>query len=179
VAVIGHSLGAAIAVDYLVDEPTAADAVVLLAPLLGISRRRSPLLSPAVWHWLFDHALMFTDLVGMLFTPDLRDREALSLLLTDRFVPRVIYRELMSLVQRNRDRAQLFHLPLFMALGEHDRVIDNQAAERFYQTCAAPIKRLRYQADAGHVLPLDFGWRELTEDVVKFLREQATTEPKR
>jgi alpha-beta hydrolase superfamily lysophospholipase len=171
VIVIAHSLGAAIAVDYLADDPAGADAAVLLAPLLAVSDRRSPLLSPGAWQWIFDHTLFFTDWVGMLFSPNLRDHEALPLMKTDAFVPRVVYRELMRLIARNRARARAFRVPLFMALGEHDEVVDNRVAERFYKDCAARTKRLRHTAGAAHVLPMDFGWQLLTEDVVKFIRE--------
>jgi carboxylesterase len=90
---------------------------------------------------------------------------------TDAFVPRVVYRELMRLVRRNRDQAGAFRVPLFMALGEHDEVVDNRVAERFYKACAAGTKRLRHMAHAAHVLPMDSGWQSLTEDVVKFIRE--------
>jgi carboxylesterase len=171
VVVVAHSLGAAVAVDYLADDPAAADAAVLLAPLLAVSDRRSPLLSPGAWQRIFDHTLIFTDWVGMLFSPNLRDQEALPLMKTDAFVPRVVYRELMRLIRRNRDRAGAFRVPLFLALGEHDEVVDNRAAEHFYQACAAGTKRLRQMAGAAHVLPMDSGWQLLTEDVVKFIRE--------
>ena len=171
VIVVAHSLGAAVAVDYLADDSAAADAAVLLAPLLAVSDRRSPLLSPGAWQRTFDHTLIFTDRVGMLFSPNLRDQEAVPLMKTDAFVPRVVYRELMRLIARNRDRAGAFRVPLFMALGEHDEVVDNPVAERFYQACAARTKRQQYVAGAAHVLPMDFGWRSLTEDVVKFIRE--------
>jgi carboxylesterase len=170
VVVVAHSLGAAVAVDYLADNPAAADAVVLLAPLLAVCERRSPLLSPRAWQWIFDHTLAFTDRVGMFFSPNLRDQEALPLMKTDQFVPRVVYRELMHLIERNRDRAGTFRVPLFLALGEHDEVVDNRVAERFYQACAAGTKRLRPVAGAAHVLPMDFGWQSLTVDVVKFIR---------
>jgi carboxylesterase len=171
VVVVAHSLGAAVTVDYLGDEPAAADAVVLLAPLLAVCDRRSPLFSARVWHWIFDHTLLFTDRAGLLFAPDLRDKEALPLMRTDSFVPRVVYRELMRLIARDRDRATSFRVPLFMALGEHDEVVDNRVAERFYRDCAAGTKRLRHVAGAAHVLPMDFGWQSLTEDVVNFLHE--------
>jgi alpha-beta hydrolase superfamily lysophospholipase len=171
VVVLAHSLGAAIAVDYLADDPTAADAVVLLAPLLAVCDRRSPLLSPRAWHAILDHTMIFMDRVGLPLPPNLRDLKALPLMKTDRFVPRIIYRELMHLIERNRDRAGTFRLPLLMALGEHDEVVDNRVAEHFYKACAARTKRLQYVAGAAHVLPMDFGWHSLTEDVVKFIHE--------
>jgi alpha-beta hydrolase superfamily lysophospholipase len=178
VVVVAHSLGAAIAVDYLTDDPAAADAVVLLAPLLAVSRRRSPLLSPRAWQWIFDHTLIFTDRVGLPFAPNLRDRAALPLMQTDRFVPRSVYRELMHLVEHNRDRAGAFRVPLFLALGEHDAVVDNRAAERFYHACAAGTKCLRYMFGAAHVLPMDYGWDLLTQDVVKFIHQLPPADPR-
>jgi carboxylesterase len=177
VVVVAHSLGAAVAVDYLADEPAAADAVVLLAPLLAVSDRRSPLLSARAWQRIFDHTLIFTDRVGTLFSPNLRDREALPLMKTDQFVPRVVYRELMRLIGRNRDRAGTLRVPLYMALGEHDEVVDNRVAERFYHACAAGTKCLRRVAGAAHVLPMDAGWQWLTEDVVQFIRELPEASP--
>jgi carboxylesterase len=174
VFVVAHSLGAAVVLDYLADDPTAADAVVLLAPLLAVSSRRSPLLSPHAWHWLFDHSMIFTDRIGMLHAADVKDEQALPLIKNDRFVPRVVFREMMGLIERNRNRAAAIRLPLFMALAEHDEVVDNAAAERFYQTCTSSARRLRRVAGAAHVLPMDFGWQELTEDVVKFIREAAS-----
>jgi len=171
VVVVAHSLGAAVVLDYLADDPTAADALVLLAPLLAVSNRRSPLLSPRAWHWLFDHSMIFTDRIGMLYTTDLKDQEALPLVKNDRFVPRVVFREMMGLIERNHTRVATFRVPLFMVLAEHDRVMDNGAAERFYQACASDTRRLHHTAGAAHVLPMDFGWQALTEDVVKFIRE--------
>src|SRR5262249_15321002 len=84
VVVVAHSLGAAVAVDSLPADPAAADAVVLLAPLLAVSDRRSPLLSPRAWQSILDHALIFVDRVGLPFPPNLRDPEALPLMKTDR-----------------------------------------------------------------------------------------------
>jgi len=169
VVVVAHSLGAAITVDCLAVEPAAADAAVLLAPLVAVCNRHSPLFSARVWHWILDHTLFFTDHVGLPFLPYFRDSEALPLMKTDRFVPRVVFRELMRLIARNRNRAPTFSVPLFVALGEYDEVVDNQAAERFYRSCAAGTKRLRHVAGAAHVLPMDFGWQSLTDDLVNFI----------
>jgi carboxylesterase len=177
VVVVAHSLGAAVTVDCLAVEPTAADAAVLLAPLLEVCDRRSPLFSPRVWHWILDHTLFFTDWVSLLFGPDVRDDKTLALMTTDQFVPRIVFRELMRLIERNRNRASTFHVPLFMALGEHDEIVDNETAERFYRDCAAGTKRLRHVAGAAHVLPMDFGWQSLTEDLVKFLHELPSATP--
>jgi esterase/lipase len=171
VGVVAHSLGAAIAVDALVDQPEAAAAAVLLAPLLGVCNRRSPLLSTRTWFYLLDHSLWFTDRIGPVFAPDLHDPEGLALLNTDRFVPRTLYREMFTLMARNCRQAHSFGIPLLMVLSRNDLIVDNPAAERFFQECAAAPKQLKYQEEAGHVLPLDGGWKELVEDIIKFLAE--------
>jgi alpha-beta hydrolase superfamily lysophospholipase len=170
VVVVAHSLGGAVAVDYLADHPEAADGVVLLAPLLEVSDRRSPLLPPQTWYRLLDHLVLFTDRVAVPFPPDLSDAEARAALKTDRFIPRGLYRELFDLTARNRQRTAPFPLPVFLVLAGNDEIIDNQAAERFFQQCASP-RRLKYVPEAGHVLPLEHGWEGLVEDVAAFVKE--------
>jgi carboxylesterase len=172
VAVVAFSLGAAVAVDYLIDHPDAADAAVLLAPLLGVCNRRSPLLGAETWYHLLDRLLVFSDRVWSVFPPDVRDPEAAPLMLADAFVPRTIYREMFALLARNRQRWRQFRTPLLLVLSRHDLVIDGAVAERFFQECAAGVKRLHRAEESGHQLPLDFGWRDLVGQTASFLEDQ-------
>lgn len=169
VFLIAHSLGAAVALDCLAEHPGAADGAILLAPLLEVSDRSSPLLPPAAWFQVLDHALLFTDEIGLGGPGDLRDQEVSVLMKTDPFIPLSLVRELFSLVERNRRRAASFRLPLFMALAEDDRVVDNQAAERFFEGCISPCKLLSYVPEASHVLPMDRGWKSLVEEIDQFI----------
>ncbi len=168
VVVVAHSLGGAVAVDYLADHPAAASGAVLMAPLLGVSGRRSPLLSPRGWFTLLDHTLLFTDRARSPFGPDLGDAEARSLMRTDEFIPRTVYRELFPLVERDRARAPDFRTPLLMLLAEDDPVIDNEAAERFFRACGAAPRRLERLTGTGHVLPMDARWRSVLEEIAEF-----------
>ena len=132
VVLLAHSLGAAVALDCLADNPTLVDAVVLLAPLMAVCRRRSPLVPAHFWYHLFDNTLLFTNRVKLFFSADLEDLENLNHLKVDRFIPRVVYREMFALLRRNRDRAGTLRTPLFMVVSRNDAIVDSPAAERWY-----------------------------------------------
>jgi carboxylesterase len=171
VVVVATSLGGAVAIDYLADHPESAAGVVLLAPLVDVSSARSPLLSPRGWFNLLDHALIFADRVRSPFTPTDLPAESRAFLKTDEFIPRTIYRELFPLIDRNRERASRFRVPLLMVLAPEDPVINNRAAEWFFGECPAMPKRLVHLQEGGHVIPLDRGWETTVEEVVTFVRE--------
>lgn len=169
-----HSLGAAVAVEAASEPAAAVDGMVLLAPLFGVSGRRSPLLSPRTWYRLLDPLLIFTDHVMSPYPPDLWDKSALPMVYIDTFIPRVIIRDLFGMLDRNRARAGIFRVPVLMLLSRHDQVVDNAAAEWFFHQCPAQPKRLRYVEDAGHVLPLDHGWEKIVDEAAHFFREEAS-----
>jgi len=73
VAIVAHSLGGAVTIAYLLDHPEAVDAVVLLAPAVDVSNRRSPLLSAQTWHEIGRCSLLFTKVTSSPFTNDCHD----------------------------------------------------------------------------------------------------------
>jgi carboxylesterase len=172
VVVVAHSLGGAVTVDYLIDHPEAVDGVVLLAPLIAVSNQRSPLLTAEAWFHVLDHTLIFSDRVAMLLPPDVRDPHALEKMKEDRFIPRTIYREMFKLIDRNRERGARFSSPLLLVLARSDQVIDSPSAERFFNECASTRKRIEWRDQAGHVLPIDYGWKQLVDDIDRFASEQ-------
>jgi carboxylesterase len=176
VYLLAHSLGAAIAVEAVSEPAAAVDGMVLLAPLFDVSNRRSPLVSARTWYRLLDSLLLFTDYVRTAYPVDLWDKSALTFLRDDKFIPRVVIRELFALVARNQQRAKTFRIPLLMILARHDQVVDNAAAERFFHDCASQPKRLVYVEDAGHMLPIDQGWDKLVEAAGQFFREEVVAE---
>ena len=142
-----------------------------MAPLIDVSRRRSPLLHPRTWYRILDHTLLFTDFVAMVLPSDLHDKQAFPLMREDLFIPRVVYRELFAVIARNRGRAPTFRLPLLMMLSKDDLVVDNRAAERFFADYAGAPKRLQIMTEPGHVMPLDFGWEKMVEEIARFAVE--------
>jgi carboxylesterase len=174
VYILAHSLGAAVAVEAA-SEPTAlVDGTVLLAPLFEVSSRRSPLLPVHAWYRLLDSLLLFTDFVRTAYPPDLWDKSAAVLMRDDKYIPRVVIRDLFALIARNRERAKTFRIPLLMILARHDQIVDNHAAERFFNDCAAQPKRLLYVEDAGHMLPLDQGWEKLVDEAAHFFKTETS-----
>jgi carboxylesterase len=173
VFLLAHSLGAAVAVEAVSEPAWAVDGLALLAPLFDVSNARSPVLPVRAWYRLLDNLLPFTDYVKMIHPPDLWDQAAASFLREDKFVPRIVIRELFGLMARNRARAKTFSVPLLMVLARHDLVVDNAAAERFFHDCASRPKRLLVVEGAGHMLPIDFGWEKLVDEAVRFFREEA------
>jgi carboxylesterase len=178
VVLVAHSMGAAVALDALAGRPELADGLVLLAPLIDVSRRRSPFLHPRTWFALVDPLLLFTDRVAMIFPLDLHDKEALALARADRFVPRAVFRELFAVVARIRGRAKEFNTPLLVWLAKEDLVIDNAAARRFFEEYGGP-KSVQIAEGSGHMLPLDHDWRRIAADVAGFAREVRDVSQKR
>jgi carboxylesterase len=170
VAVVAHSLGAAVAIAHVTDHPESADAVVLLAPLIRVSGRRSPLLSARAWHRVAGRALRFTRVTETPFRIDARDPAERDYPGRVRFTPRPLFDQLFLLIDRIRGRAPDLAAPLLMVLARHDRVVDNRAAERFFRDAGSRVKELRCAEDAGHAVPVDHGWERVTRDIAEFLR---------
>jgi carboxylesterase len=171
VGLVAHSLGGAIAVDYLLDRPESVEGVVLLAPLIEVSARRSPLLSPRAWYEIGRRALLFTRVVETPFPIDAVTPEAQAYDGREIFTPRPVFGEMYSLLDRIEGRAAEFRVPLLMVLGKRDEVIDVEAAERFFRTCSSPRRELLYLEQAGHMVPLDTGWESLPPALAVFFEE--------
>ena len=171
VAVVAHSLGGAVTIAYLLENPRAADAVVLLAPAVNVSNRRSPLLSTRAWHEIAKRSLPFTRITCSPFSNDCHDTKAGEYPGRTPFTPLTIVEETFQLIDANRGRAAQFTTPLMMVLAKDDQVIDWQAAEQFYQQASSKDKAIRFMPDCGHAIPVDHGWQSLTGEIAAFLRK--------
>ncbi len=174
----GHSLGATLAFDAALRPVNRVAGLVLLAPLLAPSDIRSPLLGTNQWFHILDRLLVFTDVVESRLPADLRDPEARARYQTDRYIHRDIYRALFTAIAAIRPRASEWHGPLLMVTSATDQIVDTAAATKFFfaATNAAPA-RLTEQHAAGHVLPLDFGHRQLADRIIRFVRDTAALPP--
>jgi carboxylesterase len=175
VIVVGHSLGCAVILDALADHPKAADAVVLIGPLVEIAATRSPFFRPRTWFNIADNLFVFTDRVGLVRPwRDLHDEEALKLIKVDRFMSRAVYRQLFRLLDRNQARAPSLKVPLLMVLAQDDPVVDNAAAERFFDDCKAPMGTLKLLDDSDHMIPMDIQWGEVVHHIERFVEQLPT-----
>ena len=80
--------------------------MVLLAPLFDVSSRTVRFLPVHAWYQLLDSLLYFTDFVRAAYPPDLWDKKAVALMRDDKFIPRVVIRDLFARSARNRGRAR-------------------------------------------------------------------------
>ncbi len=169
VTIVAHSLGGAVAIAHLLERPDAADRVVLLAPAVEVSSHRSPLLPVETWHKIGSRLLLFTSFTESPYPNDAHDPMEKEYPWRTRFTPRRVIDETFLLLDRIHGRGGELQVPLMMVLSRDDQVVDWQAAQRFYDQVASPVKQLHFTADTGHVIPVDYGWRELTDDVAAFL----------
>jgi esterase/lipase len=168
VCIVAHSLGGAAAIAYLLDRPHKVEACVLIAPCAAVSDRRSPMLSVRAWHALGDATLFFTRVTETPFPNDAHDPEERTYASRTKYAPRQVFNELFELIDANRVRASEFRTPLLMVLSKDDEVIDWEAARAFYKAASSEEKRLIYMTDAGHAIPVDYGWKDLADEIAAF-----------
>ncbi len=169
--VAGHSMGAALAIDAALRNPTEVSGVVLFAPLIKVSRRRSPLLPPHRWFTLARVALALSPTFESCFSADgVAEDDPAFTYRRDRFIPFCVYRGLFELAHANRAQASRLTQPVFAVTAERDSVVDTPAALRWLARCPGP-KRIVTRPDIGHVIPLEAGWESLTDDIAGFIRQ--------
>jgi alpha-beta hydrolase superfamily lysophospholipase len=169
--VVGHSMGAALALDAALRTPDKLGGVATFAPLIEVSRRRSPLLPPGVWFRIARVALGLSPTFESCFSADGVAVDDPTVTYTrDRFIPFSVYVGLFQLIRSNRSQAPRLTRPVFAVAAERDSVIDTPAALRWLAACPGR-KEVRTLADIGHVIPLEIGWQSLTDDLAAFIRE--------
>ena len=168
---VGHSLGGALAFDAALRPANQIAGLILLAPLVEVSRARSPVLSPRQWFNLLDRLLVFTDTIESRLPKDLRDPEARAAYVTDKYVHRDVYRALFDTVDAVRNRAGDWQGPLLAVVSATDQIVDSSATRFFFAATNATPAKLGEEHAAGHVLPLDYGHQRLANRIVRFIRE--------
>ncbi|MFH0909388.1 MAG: alpha/beta fold hydrolase [bacterium] len=169
--IVGHSMGASLGVDYLLEYPDQADGIVLLTPLMGVSNARSPLIPPRTLFEVGRHIFRPDDLLESSFSLDLHTNEPVQFEDRDIFTPFSIYTELFRLMDTISSRAEEFKTPMLMVLSPDDKVVDCRAAERYFKAARSSPKDLYYVRDAGHAVPIDNGWDDVVRQIDGFIRD--------
>lgn len=169
VCLVAHSLGGAAAIGYLLDHPAGVEKCVLIAPGIAVSNRRSPILSARTWHTIGSRTLIFTRVTETPFPNDAHNPAEQNLASRTRFCPRSVFDEFFRLIDRNRGRAREFHTPMLMVLSKDDQVVDWEAAHGFYDSAASPEKKLLFMDNAGHAIPVDYGWEKVADEIAAFV----------
>lgn len=168
--VVGHSLGCTLALEHLLAHPDAVDGLVLIAPLIGVSGRRSPVFPARTWFRIAGRFLRFTRVVEVIFPIDGYTKEARTYRLHDRFIPWSTYVGTFEAIGNVEGMAGRVKKPLLMVLAPRDRVIDSRVAARFFEACAAQTKRLDYARHSGHVIPIDGDAPAVADAIRDFIR---------
>ncbi len=168
VFLVAHSLGGAISIAHVLDNPDSVDGIVLIAPAIEVSDDRSPLFSTRFWHEFANGILIFTRTTRSPYDIDAHDPTERDYEGRIIFTPRSVVDETFALIDNNRGRAGELKLPLMMVLSKDDKVIDWQAAKEFYDEAGSDKKTIFFTKDAGHAIPYDNGWQELADAIAKF-----------
>lgn len=167
VGVVGHSLGGAVTIGVLLDDPQAADFAVLLTPAVEVSNARSPVLSARTWHEVSERSLMFVRVLRSPYPLDCRDPARAEHPGRTPFTPKCVVDQLFKLMDNNSGRAAEITLPTTVVVAVDDPVVDTPAAERFYEELGATEKDLVRLDNSGHEVTLDWQWQEVADAIAR------------
>ncbi len=70
-----------------------------------------------------------------------------------------------------RNSIDLIYAPLFVVQARHDKMINTNSANIFYQEAQSEIKEIKWYEESGHVITLDKERNQLHEDIYQFLEK--------
>lgn len=82
-----------------------------------------------------------------------------------------VFEDIRSFIMSVRDDLDEVYIPMLIAQGEQDVVIDKESAAIIYDTVDSDEKDLIYYKDSGHVLTMDTDKETFFEDQYQFLKE--------
>ena len=172
VFIVAHSLGGATAIQTLLragDKQTELfDGLILLAPAIEVSSRRSPVFKTQTWHNI-SSILLFTRFTFTPFAPDTQDPEMRDYPNRIPVTPRSVIDETFGLIDSNRNREAEIKLPVLLVLSEKDQVNDHDSSQNWFEKISSRRKELIWNNQSGHQLPYDFGWSDVVVEIVRFI----------
>ncbi len=167
--IAGHSLGGALAIDAALRHPEIVDGLALFAPLVAVSRKRSPLLPPHLWFGLARVLLCLSPVFESPFAPTSTALDDPTFTCQrDRFIPFGVYRGLFALISENRFKAALIQCPIFAAVAGRDSVVDSRATLAWLAGCHSR-KCIHELPECSHVVLMEPGWQQFCGDWQAFI----------
>ncbi|HET7458307.1 MAG TPA: alpha/beta fold hydrolase [Gemmatimonadaceae bacterium] len=150
-ALVGLSMGGAIATVLAAESSSPPTALALVAPYVSMPTtvRRA-----ALAHWLLGAALPYVSGGGERSVHDDAARDAS--LAYGACTPRLLA-ELASIVARARRALPAVRVPTLVVQSRHDNRIPPDAAARAFEMLGAPVKELAWTDIGGHVITVDVG----------------------
>lgn len=156
VAVVGLSMGGALAIALAAERPE-TEALVLLAPYVEMPPlvRRLATTSPA-WGWLVPY-------FSTRGAASIRDPDAAASALGHGILTPAALRALSRVVQAAHDALPRVKTPTLIIQSREDNRIAPEVAERGFGRLGAPVKRFVWTLGAGHVISVDYGRERVFE----------------
>ncbi len=173
VILCSHSMGGAYSVAMIASNQIQPDILVLVAPMFGVSSKKSPIFSPKSWFRIGSKITLFTDTVENIMIMDVTDKSVISDYPIHPFIPISLYDTLFDLIDVCSASAQKIQIPTIFIVAEHDTVIDTELAIDYYNHISSKHKVMIVDENSGHVIPRDFDNQVqaelLLENIKKFL----------
>ena len=150
VAVIGLSMGGALAISLAAERPD-MEALVLLAPYVGMAPLvRRLAVSSRAWGWLFPY-------FSTRGAASIRDPDAAAKALGHGILTPAALRALADVVSAADEALPKVKTPTLIVQSREDNRIAPEVAERGFARLGAPMKRFVWTTGAGHVISVDYG----------------------
>lgn len=167
--IAAHSLGAAVTLSAYRDMRDPVAGMFLIAPLLEVSDRRSPVLRPRTWFRVADTAKVFTRRTQTVFPVDALDPDVRWNHPRDVFIPLSVIRSLFETMDQAWTVLDSPLPPVLMLQAGQDQVVENAAARRFFDQMQAEKKECLVFPDTGHIIPRDRQWRDALAAMLEFM----------
>lgn len=167
---VGHSMGATLALDHVVRGGT-VDGLVLITPLIEVAQARSVLMPPRAWFELGRKVWPSRALIETAFPVDMQEPLPGLDEMRDLYLPMAAYGEMFAVVDHIQGQAAAISCPVLMAVAPSDLVVDSEAAQMYFKDLGSSRKHLLAMPGSGHVLPLDREWSEMVEALEQFTRK--------
>jgi len=151
-----HSMGGAYAAVMIAANQINPDVLVLVAPMFGVSPKKSPILSPKSWLKIGSKITLFTDTVENIMTMDIADKSVIPDYPIHPFIPLSLYDTLFELVDICSTNISSINIPTIMMVGGNDTVIDTEIAVDYYDNISSSQKIMIVDENSGHVIPRDY-----------------------
>lgn len=168
--IIAHSLGGAITIKYLLNNPQQVDGVILLAPLFKVSSRQSFFIPSRLLFQIANSFLIFTKIFENYIPLNVCDTTIKHSF--DRFIPKIIYKEMFNLLDDVKEKAKKINIPCLMILSKNDLIVNNKEAELFYHQISSPYKNILFLKNSGHMIPLDYEWKNVVSIISAFILDK-------
>ena len=174
VFIVAHSLGAAVTIRCMIEKQNSqfVDGLILAAPAIQVSSRRSPILPTEFWHTTLGAMLVFTHNLQSPFGEDALDPNERTSPFRTPFTPLRVANRTFDLIRQNKGNAHQLDLPVLMCLAQQDSVIDNLAAEEFFHQLPHSDNRIIVFKNSAHAILVDYQWEDLATSITTFIESR-------